>query len=142
MYRLRRSILFKDPITVTDDAKHMKEFVYICKKNDIPNGEARMILVNELAFGIFNVSGTFFAIDDACPNAGASLSLGFFEGDVVRCRIHHWRFCVRNGVYLDEMKPSCNVRHYPTRVVGEQVQIEIDKTFMLHCNPQQDFTPT
>ena len=35
----------------------MSEFVDICKVSDIPIGEARMILVNDVAFGIFNVSG-------------------------------------------------------------------------------------
>jgi nitrite reductase/ring-hydroxylating ferredoxin subunit len=96
-----------------------------------------MILVNEVAVGVFNVSGAFFAIDDACPHAGASLSHGIVEGDVVRCRIHHWRFCIRDGIYLDEMKPSCNVRNYPIRVVGDQVQIELDHTSLLNCNPRQ-----
>jgi nitrite reductase (NADH) small subunit/3-phenylpropionate/trans-cinnamate dioxygenase ferredoxin subunit len=101
-----------------------------------------MILVNEVAFGVFNVSGAFFAIDDACPHAGASLSRGILEGDVVRCRIHHWRFCVRSGTYLDEKKPSCNVRSYPIRVVGEQVQIELVNKSLLNRNPKQDLKPT
>lgn len=101
-----------------------------------------MILVNESAIGVFNVSGAFFAIDDACPHAGASLSRGIIEGDVVRCRIHHWRFCVRSGTYLDERKPRGNVRSYPIRVVGEQVQIEFDDKSMLNCNPKQDLKPT
>lgn len=101
-----------------------------------------MILVNEVAISVFNVSGTFFAIDDACSHAGASLSLGIIEGDVVRCRIHHWRFCVRNGDYLEEMKPSCNVRSYPVRVVGDQVQIDLDGRTFLNREPQQDLKPT
>ena len=120
----------------------MPVFIDICKVSDIPIGEARMILVNEVALGVFHVSGAFFAIDDACPHAGASLSRGIIEGDVVRCRIHHWRFCVRSGTYLDERKPSCNVRSYPIRVVGEQVQIELDNKSFLNRNPKQDVKPT
>ena len=84
-----------------------------------------MFILNETQIGIFNVDGEFFALDDRCPHAGASLSNGIIDGDMVRCRIHHWRFCVRNGVYLDEDKPSFNVETYPVRVVGEQVQVEI-----------------
>lgn len=137
MKGLRRSIAIKNPIELNGDAEEMSEFVDICKVRDIPIGEARMILVNELAVGVFNVSGAFFAIDDACPHAGASLSHGIVEGDVVRCRIHHWRFCIRDGIYLDEMKPSCNVRVYPIRVVGDQIQIELDHTSLLNCNPRQ-----
>jgi nitrite reductase (NADH) small subunit/3-phenylpropionate/trans-cinnamate dioxygenase ferredoxin subunit len=133
---LRRSFAINDPIELSD-AEDMSEFFDICKVRDIPIGEARMILVNEVAVGVFNVSGAFFAIDDACPHAGASLSHGIVDGDVVRCRIHHWRFCIRDGIYLDEMKPSCNVLTYPIRVVGDQVQIELDHTSLLNCNPRQ-----
>jgi nitrite reductase/ring-hydroxylating ferredoxin subunit len=129
-------------ITINGDAEDMPEFIDICKVSDIPVGEARMILVNEVAFGVFNVSGVFYAIDDACSHAGASLSRGILEGDVVRCRIHHWRFCVRSGTYLDETKPSCNVRNYPIRVVGDQVQIELDNRSLPNCNPKQDLKPT
>ena len=141
MNGLRRSFAINDPIELSD-AEDMSEFFDICKVRDIPIGEARMILVNEVVVGVFNVSGAFFAIDDACPHAGASLSHGIVEGDVVRCRIHHWRFCVRSGTYLDERKPSCNVRSYPIRVVGEQVQIELDNKSLLNFHPEQDLKPT
>ena len=139
---LPQSVSFNDLTTLNSVEEDMPEFIDICKVNDIPIGEAKMILVNERAFGIFNVSGAFFAIDDACPHAGASLSRGIVAGDVVRCRIHHWRFCVRDGTYLDEVKPNCNVRPYPVRVVGDQVQIELDNTSLLDCNPRKDLKPT
>ena len=89
-------------------------------------GEARMFVVNELTIGVFNVAGKFLAINDHCPHAGASLAHGIVEGDVVRCRIHHWRFCIRNGTYLDESKPSFNVQPYTVNVIGDQVQIELE----------------
>jgi len=62
---LRRSILLNNPIPLNSYAADMPEFVDICRVSDIPIGEARMILVDDVAFGIFNVSGEFFAIDDA-----------------------------------------------------------------------------
>lgn len=132
----------KDPITRNGDMNEMPKFVDICKVSDIPIGESRMILVNEVAFGVFNVSGAIFAIDDGCPHAGASLSHGILEGDVVRCRIHHWRFCVRNGIYLDERKPSCNVRNYPIRLIGDQVQIDLNNASWPKDDPQRDSKPT
>ncbi len=104
----------------------MSRFVDICKVCDVPTGETRMFMVNESAIGVFNVAGEFYAMDDPCPHAGASLSHGIVEGDVVRCRIHHWRFCIRNGKYLDEDKPKFNARPFSVRIVGDQVQIEIE----------------
>jgi nitrite reductase (NADH) small subunit len=103
----------------------MSQFFNVCKKSEIPIGEGRMFIVNEMQIGIFNVAGELFALDDHCPHAGASLSHGIVDGDVVRCRIHHWRFCIRNGVYLNEAKPRLNVETYPVRIVDEQVQVEI-----------------
>lgn len=31
------------------------------------------------------------------PHEGASLAHGIIEGNTVRCRIHHWRFCIRTA---------------------------------------------
>ena len=75
--------------------------------------------------GVFHIDGQFHALDNACPHAGASLAHGLIEGDTVRCRIHHWRFCIRDGTYLDEDKPGFNARPIAIRVVGDEVQVEV-----------------
>lgn len=84
-----------------------------------------MFVVDEVTVGVFHVNGKFFCLDNQCPRAGASLAHGIIEGDTVRCRIHHWRFGIREGTYLDEDKPRCNARTFPVRVVGEEVQVKI-----------------
>lgn len=48
------------------------------------------------------------------------------EGDVVRCRIHHWGFCVRDGKYVDEDRPHFNARSLPLRLSGDDIQVAID----------------
>jgi len=62
---------------------------------------------------------------NACPHAGASLAHGIMDGDTVTCRIHHWRFTIRDGKYLDEDKPRCDVQTFAVRVVGEEVQVAV-----------------
>ena len=86
-----------------------------------------MFTVADVRIGIFNVDGEFFALADECPHGGASLAHGILEGDTVRCRIHHWRFAVRDGTYLDENKPQCNVQTIPVRVVEEEVYVRIGR---------------
>lgn len=103
----------------------MAPFQTVCKTDDIPEGSGRMFVVNKTPIGIFCVDGQFFALDNRCPHAGASLAHGIVEGDTVACRIHHWRFCIRNGRYLDENKPEYDVRCIPIRVIGQDVQVEI-----------------
>ena len=103
----------------------MSAFHAVCSVGDIPEGEARVFVVGETMIGVFHAHGQFFALDDACPHAGASLAHGFIEGDTVRCRIHHWRFCLRDGTYLDEQKPQFNAHSLPVRIVGGEVQVEV-----------------
>jgi len=101
----------------------MSNYQTVCTTAEIPDGEARVFAVGEIMVGVFHVGGKYFALDNQCPHAGASLALGSIEGDVVRCRIHHWGFCLRDGVYVDEDKPNCNARTFPVRIVDDQVQV-------------------
>ena len=103
----------------------MPEFQPICKVGDVPEGEGRMFVVSDVLIGVFNIDGEFFAIDNRCPHAGASLAHGMLEGDTVCCRIHHWRFCVRDGKYLDEDKPQFDARTFPLQIVGDDILVEI-----------------
>ncbi|MDA7662858.1 Rieske 2Fe-2S domain-containing protein [Pirellulaceae bacterium] len=103
----------------------MAQFHSICKKHDVPIGSARMFVVNEIPIGIFHVDGEFFALDNRCPHAGASLSLGTMDRDTVSCRIHHWHFCLRDGTYLDENRPEFDARCFPVRLKGDEVQVQV-----------------
>jgi nitrite reductase (NADH) small subunit len=103
----------------------MSQYRNVCLAAEIPEGEARMFVVNETMVGVFNIEGQFFALDNQCPHAGASLAHGDIDGDTVGCRIHHWRFCIRDGTYLDEDKPRYNARTFRVRVVDGQVQVDV-----------------
>jgi len=104
----------------------MAQFHTICQISEIPEGEARMFVVGEAMVGLFNVGGALFALDNVCPHAGASLAHGIVEGDVVRCRIHHWRFRIPDGTYLDEERLECNARTFPVRIVDGAVQVGLE----------------
>ena len=108
--------------------KHAPNFHTVCRVGDIPAGEGRMLAVAGTTIGVFNVAGSFYALANECPHAGASLAHGIVEGETVLCRIHHWRFSLRDGTFLDENKPQCNVRSFPVRVVGDEVQVEVLST--------------
>jgi nitrite reductase (NADH) small subunit/3-phenylpropionate/trans-cinnamate dioxygenase ferredoxin subunit len=106
-----------------DETAH--NFRTVCRTGDVPEGEGRMFIVAETMVAVFNVQGSFFALANECPHAGASLAYGIIEGDIVHCRIHHWRFSIRDGTYLDENEPLYNAQSYPVRVVGEEVEVSV-----------------
>jgi nitrite reductase (NADH) small subunit/3-phenylpropionate/trans-cinnamate dioxygenase ferredoxin subunit len=103
----------------------MPQFQTICRRDDVPEGSARIFVVNEIPIGIFHIDGEFFALDNRCPHAAASLADGMIDCDTVYCRIHHWHFSLRDGTYLDEPRPEFNARCFPIRVVGGQIQVEV-----------------
>lgn len=104
----------------------MKPFQTVCSIEEIPEGEARMFIVDDQPVGIFHVAGEFHALANDCPHAGASLAHGLIEGDVVRCRIHHWAFCIRTGNYLDEARPQFDAKTFAIRVVNDEVQVQLN----------------
>lgn len=84
-----------------------------------------MHVVGDRPIAVFHVGGEFYALDDRCPHAGASLARGYLEGDVVSCRIHHWRFCIRDGKYVDQELPNYDARSYPVRVLDGMIQVDV-----------------
>ena len=104
----------------------MLRFHTVCLAVELSSGESGMFNVDGRMIGLFNVDGEFLAVSNECPHAGASLAHGTIDRDVVSCRIHHWRFCLRSGRYLDEDKTEFNARSFETRVVNGEVQVSFD----------------
>ena len=101
----------------------MTKFISVCRRDEMAEGEARLFVVEDRQIAVFLQQGSFFALDNECPHAGASLAHGIIQAGTVRCRIHHWRFRICDGKYLDADEPRHNVRSYQTRIVGGEVQV-------------------
>jgi len=52
----------------------MAEWLKVAKTSDIAPGEAKLVDVGVKRIAIFNVEGTFHAIDDTCTHRGGPLS--------------------------------------------------------------------
>ena len=88
----------------------------------IPPGDFAQVEIDAALVAVFNVAGTFYAIDDVCTHDGGGLTGGAVEGDVVICPRHGARFCLRTGAALTP--PAYEpVRTYETRVVNGVVEV-------------------
>lgn len=88
----------------------------------IPPGDFAQIEIDDALVAVFNVDGTFYAIDDVCTHDGGGLAGGAVEGDVVICPRHGARFCLRTGAALTP--PAYEpVRTYETRIVDGTVEV-------------------
>ncbi|HTN74819.1 MAG TPA: Rieske 2Fe-2S domain-containing protein, partial [Pirellulaceae bacterium] len=66
----------------------MSDFVTVAKVGAIAPGEGQAFAVHGRMVAVFNVDGTYQAIDDFCPHMGASLAGGYVENGMVSCPWH------------------------------------------------------
>ena len=70
--------------------------IRVCADGELPAGEARRLgTVPPIA--VFNVDGTYYAIDDTCTHQDASLADGYLEDVAVECPLHASCFDLRTG---------------------------------------------
>jgi nitrite reductase/ring-hydroxylating ferredoxin subunit len=75
----------------------MAEWVEIAKVADCPPGTALEVVAGDRIVAVFNVDGTFSALDGVCPHQGGPLGQGLLNGCIVTCPWHGWQFDVRSG---------------------------------------------
>ena len=76
----------------------MKELV-VCSVGDLLPGEVKIVRSGQLAVGVFNAGGEFYALEDRCSHDDGPLAEGEFEPEecVVTCPRHGSRFDIRTG---------------------------------------------
>ena len=98
----------------------------VCTKSQVRDEYPYAAKVASKEIGIFLVDGDYYAIENVCPHAYALLSQGFVEDGKVECPLHEAVFDIRSGRCLRE-PGGRDLRTYPIRVRGEDVQIDASK---------------
>ena len=101
----------------------MPEFVKVARIDDIPAGHATMVEVNGKEIALFNVGGSFHAIDNTCTHVGGPLCEGELEGTEVTCPWHGAVFDVTTGQVLGPPAGQ-GVNRYNVRVDGSDIEVE------------------
>jgi len=82
----------------------------------VPHGD------HELA--VFHLpSGEPVVIDNTCPHAGGNLAGGTFNGNVVTCPLHEWRFDLTTGRCIGS--PKAGVKRYPAVLRGGVIYVNV-----------------
>jgi 3-phenylpropionate/trans-cinnamate dioxygenase ferredoxin component len=64
---------------------------------ELEPGQRKLTFVEGRSIVLFNIAGTFHAIDNTCPHNGAALAAGQLEGCMLRCPAHGVPFDLRTG---------------------------------------------
>ncbi len=102
----------------------MASFVKVAERSEIPNGAGRSFEVEGRRIAIFNLAGTFYAIDEECTHSGGPLSEGTIDGDEIECPWHLGRFNIKTGAVVDP-PPMDDLTRYNVRLSGEHVEVEV-----------------
>jgi nitrite reductase/ring-hydroxylating ferredoxin subunit len=90
---------------------------------DCPPGASREFVVDDRIIALFNVEGTFYALDGVCPHQGGPLGNGKLDGCTVTCPWHGWQFDVTTGRH----RLNANYVHprYEVRLEGDDVLVDL-----------------
>jgi nitrite reductase/ring-hydroxylating ferredoxin subunit len=102
----------------------MAGFVKVASTGDLAPGQGKMVEVNGKKIALFNLEGSFYAIDDTCTHRGGPLSEGEIEGEQVTCPWHGAIYNIKSGEVLSPPAPR-GVARYNVRAEGSDIEIEV-----------------
>lgn len=95
----------------------------IADNSELKPGEGKVIEVGGKTLALFNVDGTFYALDNSCLHRGGPLGEGELDGPIVTCPWHGWRWDVTSGANTNN--PAVKVACFPVKVEGTSVFVEL-----------------
>src|SRR5262245_23109557 len=102
----------------------MANFVKAADVHDVPPGSGKCVTVAGREIALFNLDGTFHAIDNTCLHRGGPLAEGELEGTIVTCPWHGWQYDVTTGInILDDAEGG--VQRYDVKIEGDDVLIGV-----------------
>ena len=101
----------------------MANYVKVASVSQVAPGSGIVTSVNDKEVAVFNVDGTFYAIDNVCKHRGGPLGEGELDSDTVTCPWHGWQYNVKTGVCLT--KEGITMDRYDVRVVNEDIEIAV-----------------
>ena len=97
--------------------------VSVAATSEIPIGEGRVVDAAGKTLALFNVGGTYYAIDNGCPHRGGPLGEGDVDGALVACPWHGWRWDVTSGANANN--PAVRVACFPVTVDGDRILVDL-----------------
>ena len=71
--------------------------IIVGKTSDISPGKMQKVTADGKEILVMNVDGSYFAMNDTCTHAGASLADGKLDGSILTCDWHGAKFDCKTG---------------------------------------------
>jgi len=97
--------------------------VRVCAQSEVAPGSVKAFAVGAATLAVYNINGTFYATDDECTHAAASLADGTIDGDVIECCMHMGSFHIPTGRVV---QPPCELPLRTYRVTLKDGGVFVD----------------
>ena len=93
----------------------------ICLSTEVEKGRARREQIMSEFITIYRGdSGALHCVADRCPHRGVQLSIGWVQGEEIRCFYHGWKFngagqCTEQPAEAPGYAARIRIRHYPVQ---------------------------
>lgn len=105
----------------------MDGFIAVASVAVAPPNSVHRVEVCGHPIAIYNLNGEFFATDDTCTHAHASLSEGQISGDEIVCPLHFATFDIRSGQCTGGPAFE-DLRSYPVRVIDDTIEVLVPES--------------
>ncbi|MDE1829933.1 MAG: non-heme iron oxygenase ferredoxin subunit [Thaumarchaeota archaeon] len=99
--------------------------IIVGKTGDLLPGKMQKIAADGKEILVANINGNFYAVDDTCTHAGASLYEGELEGDTLTCGWHGAKFDCKTGKLSAFPAKIKDLHSYKTVVESDNIFLEI-----------------
>ena len=113
--------------------------IHACKADEVAPGRQKLVTIEDMSIGIFQIDDQYHALLNVCPHRGGSLcegpqcGTGVSDGDfrihygraneLVRCAWHGWEFDIRTGQALAD--PRMRARTFEVSVEGDDLYVHL-----------------
>lgn len=102
----------------------MSDFLKVATLDEIPSGGSKLVQVDDVRIALFNLDGTYYAIEDVCTHDGGPLVEGeVLDGCEVECPRHGARFdiCSGRATRMPAFEP---IETFEVKIEGNDVLVE------------------
>jgi 3-phenylpropionate/trans-cinnamate dioxygenase ferredoxin subunit len=98
----------------------------VCRADELPPGEARIVETADRKIGVFNAGGELYAVEDRCSHDDGPLAEGLFdpEARTVECPRHGSLFDLTTG-RPRTLPAYIPVETFPVRVEDGVIKLEV-----------------
>ena len=99
--------------------------IILGKVSEFPPGKLQKFTVDGKDILVVNIDGNYYAVNDTCTHAGASLSEGSLDGTVVTCGWHGAKFDCKTGKLSAFPAKIKDLNSYKVVIESENIFVEV-----------------